>query len=174
MDYKAEAIILKEFSKFFLDGSLYRGSKPVMWSPVEKTALAEAEIEYQNVLSKSIYVSFKIKESQEKQLIDSSVVIWTTTPWTIPGNQAVAYGEKIVYILIDIESSNLDKLVNKKLIISKSLLKEVTSFCNIKKFKIIKEFKGSLLQGTIALHPLNKKGYDHQIPLLKARFCRRK
>ena len=170
MDYKAEAIILKEFSKFFLDGSLYRGSKPVMWSPVEKTALAEAEIEYQNVLSKSIYVSFKIKESQEKEFIDSNVVIWTTTPWTIPGNQAVAYGEKIIYVLIDIEFSNLDKLENKKLIIAKSLLKEVTSFCNIKKFKIIKEFKGSLLQGTIALHPLYKKGYDHQIPLLKGDF----
>ena len=67
MDYKAEAIILKEFSKFFLDGSLYRGSKPVMWSPVEKTALAEAEIEYQNVLSKSIYVSFKISRKPGKR-----------------------------------------------------------------------------------------------------------
>ena len=105
MDYKAEAIILKEFSKFFLDGSLYRGSKPVMWSPVEKTALAEAEIEYKDILSKSIYVPFKIIESQERELIDTSLVIWTTTPWTIPGNQAVAYGENITYVLIDVGSS---------------------------------------------------------------------
>ena len=80
MDYKAEATILKEFSKFFLDGSLYRGSKPVMWSPVEKTALAEAEIEYKNILSKSIYVPFKIIKSEDKDLIDNSLVIWTTTP----------------------------------------------------------------------------------------------
>ena len=88
---------------------------------------------------------------------------------TIPGNQAVAYGEKIVYVLIDIELSNLDTLENKRLIISKSLLKEVTNFCNINKFKIIKEIKGSLLQGTIAFHPF-KKGYKHQIPLLKGDF----
>ena len=119
MDYKAEAVILKEFSKFFLDGSLYRGSKPVMWSPVEKTALAEAEIDYKDIVSKSIYVAFKIIESKEKELVDSSIVIWTTTPWTIPGNQAVAYGEKITYVLIEIASSNLESTSNKKLIIAK-------------------------------------------------------
>ena len=101
MDYQAEATILEEFSKFFLNGSLYRGSKPVMWSPVEKTALAEAEIEYRDILSKSIYVSFPIVKSQIKELSDCSVVIWTTTPWTIPGNQAIAFGENITYVIIE-------------------------------------------------------------------------
>ena len=170
MDYKAEAVILKEFSKFFLDGSLYRGSKPVMWSPVEKTALAEAEIDYKDILSKSIYVAFKIIESKEKELVDSSIVIWTTTPWTIPGNQAIAYGEKITYVLIDIASSNLKSMSNKKLIIAKSLVEKVVDFCNIDKFNIIKEFKGSVLSGTITRHPLYEKGYDNHTPLLKGDF----
>ena len=170
MDYKAEATILKEFSKFFLDGSLYRGSKPVMWSPVEKTALAEAEIEYKNILSKSIYVPFKIIKSEDKDLIDNSLVIWTTTPWTIPGNQAVAYGENITYVIIDLDSSELNTTSNKKLIVAKSMLEKVVSFCNIQKYDIIREFKGSTLQGTIACHPLYQKGYTEEIPLLNGDF----
>ena len=170
MDYKAESIILKEFSKFFLDGSLYRGSKPVMWSPVEKTALAEAEIEYKDIISKSIYVPFKIIESQERELIDTSLVIWTTTPWTIPGNQAIAYGESINYVLIDVNFSEVGIAANKKLIVAKALLEKVVSFCNIEKFNIIKEFKGSILEGSIAHHPLNKKGYEQNTPLLNGEF----
>ncbi len=170
MDYKAEATILKEFSKFFLDGSLYRGSKPVMWSPVEKTALAEAEIEYKDILSKSIYVSFPIIKSKVKELINSNVVIWTTTPWTIPGNQALAFGQNIKYVLLDAEFSKDDSNFKKKLLISKNLIEQVLSYCEIKKFNIIKEFSGDILNGSIALHPLNKEGYEDHIPLLNGEF----
>ena len=170
MDYNAEATILKEFSKFFLDGSLYRGSKPVMWSPVEKTALAEAEIEYKDILSKSIYVSFPIIKSEVEELINSNIVIWTTTPWTIPGNQALAFGQDIKYVLLNVEFSKNDSNLKKKILLSKNLIEQVLSYCGIEKFNIIKEFSGNILHGTIAMHPLNKKGYEDHIPLLSGEF----
>ena len=170
MDYQAEAIILEEFSKFFLNGSLYRGSKPVMWSPVEKTALAEAEIEYRDILSKSIYVSFPIVKSQMKELSNCSVVIWTTTPWTIPGNQAIAFGENITYVIIEAKIPIIRNNLKQKVLISKSLLEKVISYCNISEYNIIKELVGKSLNGTIALHPLNKVGYKHNIPLLNGEF----
>tara|TARA_B100001248_G_scaffold262580_2_gene259621 strand:- start:1155 stop:3974 length:2820 start_codon:yes stop_codon:yes gene_type:complete len=170
MNYKSEATILKEFSKFFLDGSLYRGSKPVMWSPVEKTALAEAEIEYKDINSKSIYVSFPISESDLAELNNSSVVIWTTTPWTIPGNQAIAFGKNIKYSLIEVELPNQDKSQNKKLLLSKNLLKQILQYCNIKKYKLLRDIEGDSLNGTIASHPLYKNGYKNKIPLLDGEF----
>ena len=113
MDFKSEASILEEFSKFFLDGSLYRGTKPVMWSPVEKTALAEAEIEYKDILTKSIYVAFDFIDPKEKDLYHSSLIIWTTTPWTLPGNQMIAYGNKISYCLFKVLSSENKNLIEK-------------------------------------------------------------
>ena len=103
MSFKAEAQIVRELGKFLMDGSLYKGSKPVMWSPVEKTALAEAEVEYKDISSTAIYVRFPIIQAENEKLIGASVVIWTTTPWTIPGNQAVAYGNDISYGLYAIE-----------------------------------------------------------------------
>src|SRR3984885_15376779 len=93
MTNKAEAQILREMYKFLLNGLLYRGAKPVMWSVVEKTALAEAEIEYQDHKSTTIWVKFPIVKTPRKELEGASVVIWTTTPWTIPGNRAIAYGD---------------------------------------------------------------------------------
>ena len=125
MNYQAEAIILKEFSKFFLNGSLYRGSKPVMWSPVEKTALAEAEIEYKDIQSTSIYVAFKVKSASSLVPENTSIVIWTTTPWTIPGNRALAYGKDIDYSLFEVIESEDVQLQNKKFIIADKLLKNV-------------------------------------------------
>ena len=97
MSFEAESTIVKEFFKFVENGSLYRGSKPVMWSTVEKTALAEAEIEYKEHKSTTIFVKFPILESPDSDLKGSSVVIWTTTPWTIPGNRAIAYSKNIKY-----------------------------------------------------------------------------
>ena len=95
MSYEAEAQIVKELIKFIDNGSLYLGLKPVMWSPVEKTALAEAEVEYRDINSTALTVAFKIKESNIDILRDSFVVIWTTTPWTIPANRAIACGKNI-------------------------------------------------------------------------------
>jgi isoleucyl-tRNA synthetase len=91
MDYSAEATIIAELFKFAQSGQLYRGAKPVMWSPVEKTALAEAEIEYEDIVSTQIDVAFEIVESPVPELVGAHAVVWTTTPWTIPVNQGIAY-----------------------------------------------------------------------------------
>lgn len=103
MDYAAEATIVAELLKFAESGQLYRGAKPVMWSPVEKTALAEAEVEYEDIVSTQIDVGFEITESPIAELVGAKAVIWTTTPWTIPVNQALAYGEEIEYVLVELE-----------------------------------------------------------------------
>jgi isoleucyl-tRNA synthetase len=98
MNYEAEAIIAGELLKFAESGQLYRGAKPVMWSPVEKTALAEAEVEYEDVVSTQIDVAFEISEAPNApELVGAHAVIWTTTPWTIPVNQALAYGPEVEY-----------------------------------------------------------------------------
>ena len=91
MSNEAEAQIVKELGKFLLDGSLYKGSRPVLWSVVEKTALADAEVEYKDHTSNTIYVKFKVTKSNIEELVDNDILIWTTTPWTIPGNRALAY-----------------------------------------------------------------------------------
>lgn len=98
MDFQAEATIVAELMKFAEAGNLYRGSKPVMWSPVEQTALAEAEVEYEDITSTQIDVSFEITESPIPELVGAHAVIWTTTPWTIPVNQAIAYGAHVEYV----------------------------------------------------------------------------
>ncbi|WP_380873410.1 isoleucine--tRNA ligase [Sphingomonas sp. DBB INV C78] len=100
MKFDAEAAIVGELLKFAESGQLYRGAKPVMWSPVEKTALAEAEVEYEDITSTQIDVAFEITESPIAELVGAHAVIWTTTPWTIPVNQALAYGEAIDYQLV--------------------------------------------------------------------------
>ncbi len=100
MDFDAEAVIVEEFLKFAESGQLYRGAKPVMWSPVEKTALAEAEVEYADIQSTQIDVAFEITESPIKELVGAHAVIWTTTPWTIPVNQAIAFGEQLGYTVV--------------------------------------------------------------------------
>ena len=99
MDFAAEATIVSELLKFATSGQLYRGAKPVMWSPVEKTALAEAEVEYEDIVSTQIDVAFAILEAPNAPdgVWDCEVVIWTTTPWTIPVNQAIAYNPSIDY-----------------------------------------------------------------------------
>ena len=151
MAYESEAIILKEFSKFFLNGSLYQGSKPVMWSPIEKTALAEAEIEYHDIDSTSIYVAFKVKNSPNKLLENTSVIIWTTTPWTIPGNRAIAFGDSIDYCIFKVQESKNNLIKDNKYLVAKSLLEEVCERCSIKRFELVKEIKGDELNNTICL-----------------------
>jgi isoleucyl-tRNA synthetase len=101
MDYAAEATIVAELLKFAESGQLYRGAKPVMWSPVEKTALAEAEVEYEDIVSTQVDVAFEIVESTIPELVGAYAVIWTTTPWTIPVNQAIAYGPEVDYCVWD-------------------------------------------------------------------------
>jgi isoleucyl-tRNA synthetase len=104
MHFDAEATIVGELLKFAESGQLYRGAKPVMWSPVEKTALAEAEVEYEDITSTQIDMAFEIVDSPIKELIGAHAVIWTTTPWTIPVNQALAYGPEIEYVVLTLSS----------------------------------------------------------------------
>jgi isoleucyl-tRNA synthetase len=106
MDFQAEATIVSELLKFAESGQLYRGAKPVMWSPVEKTALAEAEVEYEDIVSTQIDVAFEIVESPIAELVGAHAVIWTTTPWTIPVNQAIAYGPDVEYELVEFCASH--------------------------------------------------------------------
>src|SRR5512139_3487773 len=109
MDFQAEATIVSELFKFAETGQVYRGAKPVMWSPVEKTALAEAEVEYEDVTSTQIDLAFEIMEAPNApELVGAHAVIWTTTPWTIPVNQAIAYGEGIEYVVLDFEFTLCD------------------------------------------------------------------
>ncbi|MEP1610989.1 MAG: isoleucine--tRNA ligase [Roseobacter sp.] len=107
MDFHAERVIAEEFQKFLMNGTLYQGSKPVMWSPIEQTALAEAEVEYHDKESFTIWVKFKVTDSQtgDERLDDAHVVIWTTTPWTIPSNKAVVFGADIDYGLYEVTST---------------------------------------------------------------------
>jgi isoleucyl-tRNA synthetase len=102
MNFHAECVIAEEFMKFLMNGTLYQGSKPVMWSPIEKTALAEAEVEYHDKESHTIWVKFRVVETGDATLDSAHVVIWTTTPWTIPSNKAVVYGSDISYGLYEV------------------------------------------------------------------------
>ncbi len=162
MSNQAEAQIVRELGKFLLDESLYKGAKPVLWSVVEKTALADAEVEYEDHTSNTIYVKFLIKNSTDKDLIESNIVIWTTTPWTIPGNRALAYGKELDYSLIVVEELEENSLVKKndKLIFASELLESVTKEIGIKKFSTKKKFKGDNLSSCECEHPFKQLGYD--------------
>ena len=168
MSFDAEAQIVRELGKFLKEGSLYRGFKPVLWSTVEKTALADAEVEYQDHKSDTIYASFKIKSTNVKELGGGEVIIWTTTPWTIPANKALAYNENLTYVLIKITDDGDFK--DKEIIIAEALLESVIKDCNINNYKISKKFSGKEFKGTVCRHPFFELGYDYDIPLLEANF----
>ena len=123
MSYDAEAQIVRELGKFLKEGSLYRGYKPVLWSTVEKTALADAEVEYMDHTSDTIYVSFHIQKSKLENLLGAEVIIWTTTPWTIPANKALAYNKSLKYVVIQVnDKGDFNK---RKIVVAKDLLKSV-------------------------------------------------
>src|SRR5260370_24471808 len=108
MSQPAEAQIARELMKFVANGTLYRGSKPVMWSVVEKTALAEAEVEYEDYTSDMVWVKFPVTSPAHGALANASVVIWTTTPWTLPGNRAISFSPKIAYGLFEVTDAPAD------------------------------------------------------------------
>ena len=168
MSFGAEGQIVRELGKFLKEGSLFRGYKPVLWSTVEKTALADAEVEYQDHKSDTIYTAFKVKQSKIKELNNSEIIIWTTTPWTIPANKALAYNESLKYLIIKIEDDSDFK--NRQIVLAESLLKSILEECKIKKFNKVLEFKGKDFKGAICSHPFLKIGYDYDIPMLEARF----
>ena len=168
MSFDAEAQIVRELGKFLKEGSLYRGYKPVLWSTVEKTALADAEVEYMDHTSDTIYASFPIKKTNLKDLKDCEIIIWTTTPWTIPANKALAFNQGLNYLILEIKDDNDFK--NKKIIVAKDLFETVIKECKIENYKKIKEFSGKEFSGTVCSHPFLGIGYDYDIPMFEARF----
>lgn len=155
MKFDAEATIAGELLKFATSGQLYRGAKPVMWSPVEKTALAEAEVEYEDVVSTQIDVAFEIVEAPNApELVGAHAVIWTTTPWTIPVNQALAYGPEVEYVLVG-EHQGAKYLVAEALVLSGALYGRWLSQGAT---EIYWRGKGIDLADAIARHPMHQLG----------------
>ncbi len=169
MDFSSEAAIAAEIGKFLMNGALYRGLRPVMWSPVEKTALAEAEIEYHDRTSDTVFVRFPVLTGPLK---GAAVVIWTTTPWTMPGNRALAYGPEIDYALVQVDGVAEGSLarVGERLLIALALLPQVCAEVGITTHHVIHVHKGTEFEGAIAAHPLRGEGYDHDAPLLPADY----
>ncbi|NHO31004.1 isoleucine--tRNA ligase [Acetobacter fallax] len=174
MDYSSEATIAEEIGRFLLNGSLYRGLRPVMWSPVEKTALAEAEIEYHDHTSTTIYVAFPfVEDPTSAQALDGvSAVIWTTTPWTIPANRAIAFNPEITYAVVRVDETSPEALLapGAKILLAESLIETVCRDCGVLAHHILYTMPGSALEGAVAAHPLRGQGYDFDVPLLPAEF----
>jgi isoleucyl-tRNA synthetase len=151
MTYDAEAVIAGELLKFAESGQLYRGAKPVMWSPVEKTALAEAEVEYEDIVSTQIDVGFEVASCPEyPDLVGALAVIWTTTPWTIPVNQALSYGEAIDYLHFECDG--------RRYLVAEPLLPAFTKRTGITMKGFIGLVKGPVLEGATAKHPMHALG----------------
>ncbi|TJZ86733.1 isoleucine--tRNA ligase [Paracoccus hibiscisoli] len=185
MDFHAEAVIAAEFMKLVMNGSLYQGSKPVMWSPVEKTALAEAEVEYHDHTSHTIWVRFKpsfamssgsspdLVQASNDELQSASVVIWTTTPWTIPQNRAVAFNPSIEYGLyvVDTVADNSTAVAGEKLILADALADAVMKSAKVETFTRVRSVPATQLEKMRLMHPLRgvEGGlgeWDYDVPML--------
>jgi isoleucyl-tRNA synthetase len=183
MSFAAEAQIAREIMKFSQNGTLYRGSKPVMWSVVEKTALAEAEVEYEDYVSDQVWVKFPVErapfgplanapQSAKKTLNalqNASIVIWTTTPWTIPGNRAISFSPKVdygLYEVLDAPTDNWTK-VGDHLVLANKVAVDVLRQARVTAFKKLADIEADQLEFIWCNHPLKSLGgYDFPVPLL--------
>ncbi|HXV01498.1 MAG TPA: isoleucine--tRNA ligase [Caulobacteraceae bacterium] len=171
MDYASEAAIVAEFHKFLAAGQVYRGSMPVMWSPVERTALADAEVEYHDHVSPTVWVRFPLVKGPEVAE-GASVVIWTTTPWTIPANRAVAFNPKIayaVYEVVEVESGLEFQpwaRAGERLVLAEALAEPVFAAAKVARWRKLAD--GVDFTGAILAHPLAKldPGYGFDVPML--------
>lgn len=163
MSHTAEAAIVGEIHKALMGGNLYKGLKPVQWSVVEKTALAEAEVEYQDKTSSSVYIAFPLVGSTKSTLSDklkgASAVIWTTTPWTLPANRAISFNPDTSYSIVHIPEKA-------PLLIATDLVSRVKEAVGWDTVSVMATFPGTDLEGVIAAHPLRGQGYDFDVPLL--------
>src|SRR5579871_5366020 len=174
MDYGSEAAIVAEFHKFLASGQLYRGAKPVMWSPVERTALADAEVEYHDHVSPTIWVRFPVTEGSDAAA-GGSVVIWTTTPWTIPGNRAIQYSADIAYAAYRVEALEAGlpfapwARVGEVLVVAEKLAEEVFAAAKVAKWLKLERVDP---EGMVCAHPLAPldAGYGFPVPLLASDF----
>jgi len=188
MDFATEAAIVGEFHKFVMSGQVRRGSKPVMWSPVERTALADAEVEYHPHVSPTVWVKFPVvdpgiaeqrlslvgsepRDASDDAMTGAAIVIWTTTPWTIPGNRAIAYGEGIAYGLYEVETMEADlpfapwAAAGDRLIVADKLAEEVRGAAKIATWRRVRDCDPA---GLMCEHPLSEldPGYRYPVPLL--------
>ena len=170
MDYFAEAQIARELMKFAANGTLYRGSKPVMWSVVEKTALAEAEVEYEDYTSDTVWVKFPVTSPVHGALAGACVVIWTTTPWTLPGNRAISFSPKIGYGLYRVTDAPADNWAKNGdlLILADALAEAVFKQARVTAFEKVREIPADTLDVVECAHPLKglAGGYQFTVPLL--------
>jgi isoleucyl-tRNA synthetase len=180
MSFPAEAQIARELMKFAANGTLYRGSKPVMWSVVEKTALAEAEVEYEDYTSDQVWVKFPVRFARaenektfkrlEKDFGKASVVIWTTTPWTLPGNRAISYSSKVAYGLYKTTEAPADNWARTGdlLILADALAADVFKQARVTSFEKVRDVTAVELAAIGCAHPLKGLGggYDFVVPLL--------
>jgi isoleucyl-tRNA synthetase len=171
MTYPAEAQIARELMKFAANGTLYRGSKPVMWSVVEKTALAEAEVEYEDHTSDTVWVKFPVTSPAHGALAQASVVIWTTTPWTLPGNRAISFSNKIAYGLYKVTDAPADNWARTGdlLILADKLAEDVFKQARVTAFEKIRDIPADTLDAVECAHPLKSfsGGYEFIVPLLE-------
>ena len=174
MTTRAEGKIVSEIHKFALNGGLYKGAKPVMWSVVEKTALAEAEVEYKEHKSVTIWVMFHVEQTKNKLLEGANIVIWTTTPWTIPSNRAIAFGENIEYGVYEIKSVGEGGKVEAgtKIAVATSLAEDVMKQAKVEEFELLGTLKGAEVEGTICKHPFAEldEYYTYKVPALMGDF----
>ncbi|HUG63421.1 MAG TPA: class I tRNA ligase family protein, partial [Methylomirabilota bacterium] len=185
MAYASEAVIAGELLKFAVSGQLYRGSKPVMWSVVEKTALAEAEVEYQDYQSDMVWVRFPVDPERTSfgplvdghrmsakavfdDILHAAVVIWTTTPWTIPGNRAVSFSSRISYGLYEVTDAPAENWakVGDKLILADALAESVMKQAKVAAYERRSNVPADVLASITCAHPLRGQGYDFDVPLL--------
>ncbi|MDR1391523.1 MAG: isoleucine--tRNA ligase [Holosporales bacterium] len=160
MDKGSEATICEKFFDILEKGLVYRGKKPVMWSVVEKTALAEAELEYHDKVSDAIFVKFPIIKTSNEKLKNCFVVIWTTTPWTIPGNRAVAYSAEFEYAIL--------KVGDEKYVVAKELVASFVKEAAIEAYEVFDTIIGNDFEGAICAHPLSNLGFSYEVPMLPA------
>ena len=171
MNFAAEAQIARELMKFVDNGLLYQGSKPVMWSVVEKTALAEAEVEYHDHESDTIWAKFPLRAGSAgtlEALSGASVVIWTTTPWTIPGNRAISFSSKIQYGLYEVTDAPEENWAKTgdQLVLADALADDVMSSARATTWNRVSDVTTEMLEAATCEHPLAEMGYDFDIPLL--------
>ncbi len=176
MAFRAEAQIVREIGKFLMNGGLYAGAKPVLWSVVEKTALADAEVEYADHTSLTVWVRFPVTHSPLPELAGAKVVIWTTTPWTLPGNRAIGFDSESDYVLLEVIAAGEESRaqVGERLLLGAELAQAVQKDCDFEG-KLLATVKGETLAGTITAHPLaavaeSEGGYGFQVPLLAGDF----
>ena len=168
MTFAAEATIVREIGKFLQNGAIIRRERPVLWSVVEQTALADAEVEYEEVKSPSITVRFPVVQAHHPALGDCTVLAWTTTPWTLPCNRAMTLNPELDYAVIRVvrvaDASRVRP--DEKVLLAEGCVARVMAESGVEEYEHLATVSRADLEGSVLAHPLRAKGYDHDVPVL--------